>query len=77
MGNMSSFVDNIPIVWVVKKIIGPDSGNIPSIPTSALPDNPIIFRPKEGPMREIPQVRVISKSIIKKCINDPKKCVRC
>ena len=57
MGNMSSFVDNIPIVWVVKKIIGSDSGSNPSIPTSALPENPIIFRPKEGPMREIPQVK--------------------
>ena len=56
MGNMSSFVDNIPIVWVVKKIIGSDSGSNPSIPTSVLPENPIIFRPKEGPMREIPQV---------------------
>ena len=55
--NVSSFVDNIPIVWVVKKIIGSDSGSNPSIPTTSLPDNPIIFIPKQGPSpREIPQV---------------------
>ena len=54
--SVSSFVDNIPIVWVVKKIIGSDSGSNPSIPTTPLPSDPIIFRPREGPMREIPQV---------------------
>jgi len=37
----SSFVDNIPIVWVVKKLL--------------VLDNPIIFFPKQGPPpREIP-----------------------
>ena len=59
MGNtFSTFVDNIPIVWVVKKIIGSDSGNNHSISVGQpLPDNPIIFIPKQGPPpREIPQV---------------------
>ena len=54
--SVSSFVDNIPIVWVVKKIIGSDSGNNQSISVGQpLPDNPIIFIPKQGPMREMPQ----------------------
>jgi len=53
----SSFVDNIPIVWVVKKIIGSDSGNKSISVGQPLPDNPIIFVPKQGPPpREIPQV---------------------
>ena len=52
----STFVDNIPIVWVVKKIIGSDSGNSSISVGQPLPDNPIIFVPKQGPMREIPQV---------------------
>ena len=54
----STFVDNIPIVWVVKKIIGSDSGNNHSISVGQpLPDNPIIYMPKQGPPpREIPQV---------------------
>ena len=57
MGNMSSFVDNIPIVWVVKKIIGSDSGSNSISVGQPLPDNPIIFIPKQGPPpREIPQV---------------------
>ena len=52
----SSFVDNIPIVWVVKKMIGSDSGNNQSISVGQpLPENPIIFLPKQGPMRELPQ----------------------
>ena len=52
----STFVDNIPIVWVVKKIIGSDSGsNVISV-GQLLPDNPIIFIPKQGPPpRELPQ----------------------
>ena len=55
---ISTFVDNIPIVWVVKKIIGSDSGNNQSISVGQpLPDKPIIFLPKQGPLpREIPQV---------------------
>jgi len=54
---VSSFVDNIPIVWVVKKIIGSDSGNSSISVGQPLPDNPIIFIPKQGPPpREIPQV---------------------
>ena len=55
---ISTFVDNIPIVWVVKKIIGSDSGNNQSISVGQpLPDNPIIFLPKQGPPpREVPQV---------------------
>ena len=55
--SVSSFVDNIPIVWVVKKIIGSDSGNSSISVGQPLPDNPIIFLPKQGPSpREIPQV---------------------
>ena len=54
---VSSFVDNIPIVWVVKKIIGSDSGSNSISVGQPLPDNPIIFLPKQGPLpREIPQV---------------------
>ena len=54
---VSSFVDNIPIVWVVKKIIGSDSGSNSISIGQPLPDNPIIFLPKQGPPpREIPQV---------------------
>ena len=60
MGNtVSTFVDvdNIPIVWVVKKIIGSDSGSNSISVGQPLPDNPIIFLPKQGPPpREIPQV---------------------
>ena len=53
----SSFVENIPIVWVVKKIIGSDSRNSSISVGQPLPDNPIIFIPKQGPPpREIPQV---------------------
>ena len=53
----STFVDNIPIVWVVKKIIGSDSGNSSITVGQPLPDNPIIYIPKQGPPpREIPQV---------------------
>ena len=53
----STFVDNIPIVWVVKKIIGSDSGSNSISIGQPLPDNPIIFIPKQGPPpREIPQV---------------------
>ena len=54
---VSSFVDNIPIVWVVKKIIGSDSGSNSISVGQPLPDNPIILIPKQGPMREIPQVK--------------------
>ena len=43
MGNMSSFVDNIPIVWVVKKIIGSDSGNSSISVGQPLPDNPTVL----------------------------------
>ena len=54
---ISTFVDNIPIVWVVKKIIGSDSGSNSISVVQPLPDNPIIFLPKQGPPpREIPQV---------------------
>ena len=54
---VSTFVDNIPIVWVVKKIIGSDSGNSSISVGQPLPDNPIIFIPKQGPPpREIPHV---------------------
>ena len=54
---VSSFVDNIPIVWVVKKIIGSDFGSNSISVGQPLPDNPIIFLPKQGPPpREIPQV---------------------
>ena len=54
---ISNFVDNIPIVWVVKKIIGSDSGSNSISVGQPLPDNPIIFLPKQGPPpREIPQV---------------------
>ena len=52
-------MDNIPIVWVVKKIIGSDSGSNSISVGQPLPDNPIIFIPKQGPPptpREIPQV---------------------
>jgi len=58
MGNtISTFVDNIPIVWVVKKIIGSDSESNSISVGQPLPDNPIIFLPKQGPPpREIPQV---------------------
>ena len=53
----STFVDNIPIVWVVKKIIGSDSGSNSISVGRPLPDNPIILIPKQGPPpREIPQV---------------------
>ena len=55
--SVSSFVDNIPIVWVVKKIIGSDSGSNSISVGQPLPDNPIIFIPKQGPPpRGIPQV---------------------
>ena len=53
---VSSFIDNIPIVWVVKKIIGSDSGSNSISVGQPLPDNPIIFVPKQGSMREMPQV---------------------
>jgi len=54
---ISTFVDNIPIVWVVKKIIGSDSESNSISVGQPLPDNPIIFIPKQGPPpREIPQV---------------------
>ena len=50
-------MDNIPIVWVVKKIIGSDSGNSSISVGQPLPDNPITFIPKQGPPpREISQV---------------------
>ena len=53
----STFVDNIPIVWVVKKIIVSDSGNSSISVGQSLPDNPIVFIPKQGPPpSEIPQV---------------------
>jgi len=51
-----SFVDNILIVWVVKKIIGSDSRSNSISVGQPLPDSPIILIPKQGPMREIPQV---------------------
>ena len=54
---ISTFVDNTPIVWVVKKIIGSDSESNSISVGQSLPDNPIIFLPKQGPPpREIPQV---------------------
>ena len=53
---VSSFVDNIPIVWVVKKIIGSDPGSNSISFGQSLQDNPRILIPKQGPMREIPQV---------------------
>ena len=49
--SVSSFVDNIPIVWVVKKIIGSDSGSNSISVGQPLPDNPIIFIPKQGPSK--------------------------
>ena len=55
--NFSSFVDNIPIVWVVKKIIGSDSGSNTMTTGQPIQAEPIIFHPKEGPMRELPQVK--------------------
>ena len=54
---ISTFVDTIPIVWVVKKIIGSDSRSNSISVGQPLLDNPIIFLPKQGPLpREMPQV---------------------
>jgi len=53
---MGTFVDNIPIVWVVKKNIDSDSGSYSMSVGQPIPDNPIILIPKQGSMREIPQV---------------------
>ena len=41
---------------LLKKIIGSDSGSNSISVGQPLPDNPIIFIPKQAPMREIPQV---------------------